>query len=295
VALFGSTLPFFNHTGCDSHTAGCHPNPLFYFVYLSELLAPTTQLRQAAPPLTVFSLNHLLFLVGIALTVIWAKRGRLPRADWAVMLLWFLVPLLLLSTRELKFPRYLFIWAMPCVAIFTAVGVVFLGRKLPSKARSWATALLALILILAPQVDLRLRDIRQGLWRYVKSDILEAPTDNFEKLRWQTEQLTARMGPDDTVVSSFDDAGLKYYLGRHVYGFVSSIRTDDFFNQLLDTAEEEGHRVWFADSLPALNFCIASPEDPRDIDCRKKYKRFYDRCTGSISRSPACAHLKVDI
>jgi hypothetical protein len=251
-------------------------------------------MRLAAPPLTVFSLNHLLFPIGIVLTILWARRGRLTRADSSVILLWFFVPLLLLSTRELKFPRYLFIWAMPSIAFFTAVGLLWVTRKVfPERFRGWATAVLLVVLVLAPQADLRLRDARNGLWRYLKSDILEAPTDNFQKIRWQTEQLRPRLNPDDVVVSSFDDASLSYYLGRHVYGFVSSKRTDRFFNRLLVTAEQDGHRVFFVNSLPALDFCISNPADPREIPCLEKYPRFYSRCTDSDRKSAACVHLKV--
>jgi hypothetical protein len=103
------------------------------------------------------------------------------------------------------------------------------------------------------------------------------------------------MRPGDVVVTSLDDAGLQYYLGQFVYGFLNSRRTDEFMSGLLDTAEKNGTRVWFVDTLPHWGYCLSGEPEPWRIDCRLKYARFYARCTAPAGRaSPACERVRVE-
>jgi hypothetical protein len=295
MALFWHTLPFFNSTGCFNHSYGCHPSFFFYLGPLSEFLAPSPIQRAYAPPFTVFSLNHLLFPLGLGATLWWARTGKMKRSEWSLVLLWFLLPFYLLSIQDVKFDRYLFQWVMPGVAIFTAVGLLMVlrSRRL-ERYRRVAIPLLVLLIVLAPQVDLRQKDFRRGLWRYVKNEIINAPDDNFERIRWQVERLEQGMDAADVVVSSYDDASLQYYIEQPVYGLLASWRSDEFFNELLDEAERERFLVWFVDTLPEFNVCLINPEDPVEVDCRVKYPRFYARCTSPARRSPACARIRVD-
>lgn len=295
MAVFWHTLPLFNPTGCFNHTAGCHPSFFYYFIPLSEFLAPSSVGRNFAAPLTIFSLNHVLFLLGLWSIFTWVRSGKMERSGWSLVLLWFFVPFYLLSTREVKYNRYLFQWVMPSIAIFIAVGLlVVLQSRLLKRHQRLVAPVLVLLVVLAPQADLRFGEFRWGLWRYVKNNLIDAPRDNFEKIRWQSEQLAERMQPGDVVVSSFDDASLQYYLKKPVYGFVASTRTDEFFNTLLDDAEHDGFRVWFVDSIPEMNVCLIVPEDPVEVDCRVKYRSFYRRCTDTEERSPACERLWVE-
>ena len=114
-------------------------------------------------------------------------------------------------------------------------------------------------------------------------------------MRAQVAFLSQHLDANDIVVSSLDDASLGYYLRRFVYGFLNSQHDDAFFLRQLARATKDGVRVWFIDTLPAHNYCHTSDDDPRGVDCRLKYRRFYEagRPDGPTF-NPTCVRLRFD-
>jgi hypothetical protein len=124
---------------------------------------------------------------------------------------------------------------------------------------------------------------------------LEVELENEELMRAQVVFLRRNIRPADVIVSSLDDASLGYYLGRFVYGFLNSQRDDAFFMHLLVDASRRGARVWFVDTLRAHNYCHTPSQEPRHVDCRLKYPRFYAACSPeSDSFDRTCVRLTFD-
>jgi hypothetical protein len=256
---------------------------------------------------SVLSMPPLFFLVGLMLTSREAATRKSEREKCSLILIWFFLPLILLSLREVKFPRYLFIWSMPLCALFMAIAVQRIrGLGISRRASAFVEITLLLLIVLSPQLTTTSRpgsqaySGRSGLLTYLEHGIARVPNDNWERMRWQAEQLNARTDPEDIIVTSLDDASLQYYLGRFVYGFLNSKRTDEFFLRLLEQAEQRGVKLWLIDTLPHANYCLTGEPEPRHIDCRIKYRRFYQnrrfyqKCAGADDRvSPACIRLPV--
>lgn len=300
MLLFWHTLPFFHPVGCENRTAGCQPDPTYYLGVLNEFLAPM-EVRDASRWWTSFSLAQPLALVGLGALVLRGLRDRTARDGAVLLALWLLVPLILLSTREVKFARYLFIWAHPVATLLVARGVVALcGAPGLRRMRDAAAALLVVVLALAPQLqrgsgeDARRLSPRLALPGYVKEALLAAPDDNWEQIRRQVELIEQHAGPDDVVVTSFDDASLGFHSGRFVYGFVNSRRTDEFFMDLYYEARRRGHRILYFDTLPHWNFCLTDDPQPQNVDCARKYRRFHRICNGSLDdpRAP-CVRIRI--
>ena len=264
---------------------------------LYAFLGPMTGPLEEGPSLGL-SVLPILFLVGFATTCLAARAGREREKTW-LLLCWFLVPLAVLSSQEVKFDRYLFIWSMPLCAFFVALGVRQVLRLRPLRdAQFLAAVCLALLVVVAPQLVGGAEGtgwrVRSASWTFLQNRLVHAPHDNWERVRWQADFLREHMRPGDVVVSTLDDASLAYYLGQFVYGFLNSAHTDAFFVDLLDRAERTGTQVWLMDTLPKWNFCLAGEPEPWRIDCRVKYRRFYDRCAGPTDGlSPACRRVPI--
>ena len=271
IVPFWTTLPFFHDVSCSTRPE-CHPSGWYYIVALLVFVAPMTAPLEEAPQVGL-SLAIIVFLMGVFIVLRAAWRGRERREKATLVLLWFLVPFVSLSTRELKFDRYLFIWVMPPCALFMALGVRRLLRTRPLR-RAPVAAQVACVLLVALSLQLvpvapgieNLR-VRSALATLVETRFLDAKDDNWERIRWQAEFLREHMGPGDVVVSSLDDGSLQHYLGQFVYGFLNSQRTDEFFTGLLDRAERDGTAVWFVDTLAKWNFCLGGEPEPWRMDC----------------------------
>lgn len=293
---FWHTLPFFHDVSCSTRPE-CQPSGWYYPIALLAFVAPMTAPLEESPELGQ-SLAPIVFAIGLVGVLRAAWRGTQPLEKSALILLWFLVPLASLSTRELKFDRYLFIWVMPPCALFMALGVRRLVRTRPLR-RAPVLAGTVCVLLVAFSVQLinaeagtRGWPVRSALATLVETRLLGAPDDNWERIRWQATYLREHMRPGDVVVSSLDDASLQHYLGQFVYGFLNSRRTDEFFTDLLDRAERDGTTVWFVDTLPMWNFCLSGEPEPWRIDCRIKYQTFYERCLAATDGS-ACRRLPM--
>jgi 4-amino-4-deoxy-L-arabinose transferase-like glycosyltransferase len=300
IAMFWETLPFFHYVGCGNRSE-CRPSGWYYVPMLYAFVAPLVGRPEEV--LVGLSLLPVIFLIGLVTFVRAAWRGEQRLEKTSLLLPWFLVPLTALSMSEVKFDRYLFIWAMPFCALFLAYGVRQLLRLYPLR-RVPVLAEMALVLLVVaspqlmpPEIDSvsRWPTLQSASWTYTKTGILNVSNDNWEKIRWQADYLRARMQPGDVVVTSLDDAGLHYYLDQFVYGFLNSRRSDEFLVGLLDRAEKTGTRVWFVDTLPHWGWCLSGEPEPWRIDCRIKYARFYARCTAADGRaSPACHRLRIE-
>jgi 4-amino-4-deoxy-L-arabinose transferase-like glycosyltransferase len=300
MIVFWDTLPFFHTVDCTNRTAGCQPDPGYYLGALSEFLGPM-ETRSVHRWWRAFSLAQPLALIGLAIVIVRAVRVRAPREGAVLLLLWLFLPLLLLSTREVKFERYLFIWAFPVIVLFVAMGIVAISR-VPGlrRVRNVAAAAIVVVVALAPQLRYQYQDgafgwhPRLALPSYVRKQLLPEPKDSPERIRYQTKIVDSFVGPDDVVVSTFDDASLGYHSGRFVYGFLNSQRTDGFFMDLLSRTEAGGKRVWLFDTLPHWNYCLTSQVEAKNIDCAEKYPRFYAACQGSID-DPTASCVRIPI
>lgn len=288
------TLPFFHPVGCHNQPAGCHPSHFYYPGVFLTFLNGADFAYDPSPYVLLGNmfLPVVLFGTGVAAVVSSIGKDAELRPGRALAVFWFLLPLVLLSTRDVKFPRYLF-YILPPTALFMARGLTALRFK------TKAQLALAAIVIVAP----RLTEEREGRERsigfesrYVAHAIetsIEPPADNWENMGKQVELLRKNLQPGDIVVTSLDDGSLGYYLGRFVYGFLDSAHDDEFFLRLLAEAKERRSRLWFVDTLPLHNYCHEPGREPVSVDCRLKYRRFYEACT---PRSPTfestCARLK---
>jgi hypothetical protein len=178
---------------------------------------------------------------------------------------------------------------MPALAILVAEGAVLAagGRRQDRGASLWLAAL-AVVIVLQPTLRLGRAAGTRGpvptlaLVDYVRGEVIDAPDDNWERIRYQARMVSGLAGPNDVVVTSFDDAGLGYYADRFVYGFLSSRRSDEFFLDLLERTSKAGGKVWYVDTLPRWNFCLSDEPEPRSVDCQDKFARFLETCQGSI-------------
>lgn len=280
---YGSTLALFHSVTCENHTAGCHASVFYYLLILGLFLSGTpfqpTPIGLIPIPFALF-----FFLGG----VIGMARNRSNAKVFVEkpVILWvgFLVPLVILSLREVKFERYLFIYAMPFCSFFCAEGFFvwksWASRQLGNR-HHWCFWILAL-LILAPHWKMERKAIdwipHSALLDTITHTLIHGDPDNWQRIRYQVEYLLPRIQPQDWVVTSLDDASLGYYLKRPVSSFLSSQNTDGFFLSLLEKTKQNGSRLWFIDTLPDFNFCLTSGEVLKEIDCREKFKQFYQAC-----------------
>ena len=298
MAVFWNTLPFFHVTDCSNREAGCEPEWSFYPNVLRFFLAPMVELYMVRLQ-RAWSLQHLLFAVGVAVVAadVWRRRRELPWSS--LLLLWLLIPPVLLSSQEVKFPRYLFIWSAPVCALLVAVAIVRIAARFGGR-RPLAEVALVVLALLSP----RLLDVgtwqeprwrpRLGVIDSFRRNVRHPDGDNVYRIRWQVGMIRANAAAGDEVVTSLDDPSLQYYLARPVHGFLNSRHTDAYFVDLLDRAQAEGRAVWFIDSLPHWNHCLTDEPEPRSIDCREKYAGFYARCT-EVSRegAPTCRRIPL--
>jgi len=293
-AKYYDTLPFFHSVGCHNQPAGCHPSSFYYVGVLLTFLNGAELENDPSPFVLLGNLFLPLMLLGIGIAAVVSRIGKDAelRPGHALTLAWFLVPLVLLSTRDVKFPRYL-VYILPSTALFMARGLTALPLKTPARVA------LAAAVILAP----RLTEEGEGRGRslgfesrtlaHAVETSLDPETDNWENIGKQVEFFEKNLQPGDIVVTSLDDGSLGYYLGRFVYGFLDSAHDDEFFLRLLAEAKKRGSRLWFVDTLPFHNYCHTPGSEPVSIDCRLKYRGFYEACLpSSPTFESTCARLR---
>jgi hypothetical protein len=293
-ANYYDTLPFFHSVGCHNQPAGCHPRPFHYLGIFLTFLNGADFAYDPSPFVLVGNLFLPVTLFGIGIAVVTSRIAKDPdlRPGHALVLAWFLVPLILLSTRDVKFPRYLF-YVLPPAALFLARGLTALRFKTP------VLLALAAAVVLAPRLTDEVEGRERSIGfesRYLAHAVetsLDPPPDNWEGIGEQVDFLEKNLQPGDIVVTSLDDGSLAYYLGRFVHGFLDSGHDDEFFLRLLSEAKRRGSRLWFVDTLPTHNYCHTPGREPVSIDCRLKYRRFYEACLpSSPTFDPTCARLR---
>jgi 4-amino-4-deoxy-L-arabinose transferase-like glycosyltransferase len=305
-AKYGNTLPYLHSIGCQNHFAGCHQDPFFYLKTLQAFLTGATveQVPGGIVPSLEVSLANSFFpsallVIGLIAAFVNIRRDRECRAAHVLIVAWFLLPLILLSTAEVKFPRYL-VYILPPMCLFLARGlVVVTGGRFLSGIRRPLLAFLAMVVVLAPQLreeavgnDRRLR-LHSRYVTHAAETSLDRGDDNWEQIRAQVVFLQNHMRPGDIVVTSLDDASLGYYLGQFVYSFLNSRHDDAFFVGLLAEASRNDARLWFIDTLPQHNYCHTQGSRPLNIDCRVKYREFYQACQPeSPTFDLTCVRLK---
>jgi hypothetical protein len=226
-----------------------------------------------------------LFGVGVAAVVSSIGKDAELRPGRALMVLWFLLPLVLLSTRDVKFPRYLF-YILPPAALFIARGLTAIRLKTP------VMLALAAVVIVAP------RSPRGG---QAPSATIALPRARRQKRASTSDR---QLGEHRQAVSSSRGTCNRRYRGdvsrrwkpRLHSGGSSGFSTAprrQFFLRLLAEAKERGSRLWFVDTLPLHNYCHTPGREPVSIDCRLKYRRFYEACLPSSPNfEPTCARLR---
>ena len=304
---YWNTLPFLHPIACDNQPAGCHPGVTYYLTMLHTFVTggPLDFVPGALPPSwPVVAVNSflpvLLVVLGLGAAVRGLRGGGDLRGGRILVLAWLLLPLILLSIPDVKFPRYI-VYVMPPLFLLVAEGLVTaVAMVAPGRLGPPVLAGLAAVVVLAPQlreemVDGGRRTRLQSRFVAHAREIISGPTDNWERMRDQVAFLSRHVEPNDVVVSSLDDASLGYYLDRFVYGFLNSEHDDAFFRELLARASQQRSRVWFVDTLPSHNYCHTSGENPRGIDCRRKYRGFYEACRpDSPTFNPFCVRLRFD-
>jgi len=305
---YWNTLPFLHPIACDNQPAGCHPGWRYYLGILRTFLtggsleyAPGALLPSRHVEIVNSILPVLLPVMGLAATVVAISRGGDLRAGRILVLAWLLVPLILLSVPEVKFPRYV-VYVMPPLFLLLAQGLVFLtSASALERLGPPLRAGLAVVVVLAPQLEDKLvagrrtTSLHSRYIAHARETSIDGDTDNWEHMRAQVAFLSRHVEANDLVVSSLDDASLGYYLHRFVHGFLNSQHDDAYFLGLLARASQARARVWFVDTLPAHNYCHTSGEDPRGIDCRLKYRGFYEACRPeSPTFNPFCVRLRFD-
>lgn len=303
VLAWHESLPFLHDVSCRNRPAACKPGPGFYFLVAFGFMSGwSLELMNSGRAVGLgASFGVPMFLVGLAWAIAQAVRPRtdeVSRRGVIFALGWLLLPLILLATQEVKFPRYLFVWFLPVAAALTALAVdrlAGLAVRIPTIANGIRLALL-LVVCLWPfrlmTADPAEGGWRSGWWSYTRDEILHGSDDNWQQIRAQVEELKQRLRPGDVVVTSLDDASLRYYLDRPVYSFLNSRRNAAFFNGLLTEAAKSGNKVYYIDTLPHLNFCLAGPDHMVTVDCRAKFFDFYKTCTTYDPAGPGtCVRL----
>ncbi|HYC53958.1 MAG TPA: glycosyltransferase family 39 protein [Candidatus Binatia bacterium] len=294
-AKYWNTLPFFHSIGCHNRHPGCEPSPFYYFGTILEFLGGGSRFWETIagtdPFLMLPNLGPVVLLMvgGIVLTILDAGRGRW-RAGHVLVLAAFWIPLILLSTQELKFPRYMF-YILPVMCLFVARAVVAVsGARRLGPARRPVLAAAFLLVLVGPEIVKRSDgyDVSTSLetrfGRHVQRMLDDDSADTWQRTLAQVDYLKQHMIPGDIVTTSFDDASLGYYLGQFVHGFLNNEHDDEYFLGLLQEAKARGRRVHFIDMLPEQNYCHTKGVEVFSIDCRQKYPQFYAACH---PRSPA--------
>jgi hypothetical protein len=218
-----------------------------------------------------------------------------------LVLAWLVLPIFLLSTRELKFQRYVF-YVLPPLSVLIAHGAVLASEwRVFRSFRSWALWVMAAILIAGPVGRLSgNKDHSRLMFASRLSTLFQVARGGIAKgplllSREQGAFLREHMKPGDVAVTSFDDAGLGYYSGRFVYGFLNSEHDDRFFLDLLADTAARRATLWYVDFLPAFDECHTPGMRPRSIPCRDKYAGFYAACMpSSVAHHPACKRIGVE-
>ena len=97
-------------------------------------------------------------MIGLLATAVAIRRGGDLRAGRVLVLAWLLLPLLLLSVPEVKFPRYV-VYVMPPLFLLLAQGLVSMtSASAVGRLRPPVLAGLAFVVVLAPQLEEKLVD-----------------------------------------------------------------------------------------------------------------------------------------
>jgi len=282
LILFGASLPFFNVFSCENRISDCHPSPLYYpgIIYsaVSSIFDNINIISFMNEEFIIFSLIPIFTFLG--LIVLFKKYIFKRDKNNLILILWFLIPLLILSLQEVKITRYLLMYLLPPIFILTSMGIVKFVTWISSKHyynyKEYFMILMVLFLLLSPQLTvnfktLEIEKIKFSQFNFIRDTIFYPPQDNFEYIKTQAEYVKENVKEKDIIVSTFDDAGLSFYTKRKVYSFLNSTRSDKFFMDLL---EERGD-LWIFDSLNSLDYCL-SPRGDRHVDCKEKYNNFYN-------------------
>jgi hypothetical protein len=280
------SLPFLHPINCTTRPFDCRPDPLYYLKVLPILLSGDSlfslDIRQAyriPPPI---GLAPILFGIG---WVFLLKRGMKMSPSFLLLWLWGTLPLLLLSTFEVKFPRYLFETSYPALMIIALFGLHALSRIVPKRT----VPLLAVLMLLYPALEVPQGTGRNPLKRqwsltfklkdYLSSEILSTPLDTFENTRHFVNFLKKEFRKGvDRIVTTFNDPALSYYLEERVYGMITTKQTDDsLLNLLLDTTRRGG-RVFLLEQGPSAPFCFVDRKAEKPILCKDRYPRFFSTC-----------------
>ena len=303
--MFWDTLPFFHRVDSSNHISGYQPSLFYYFEIIYSIVAhviPKGMLRSFRNEFAfVLSLNPLLFLLGLVIVIssLIVTRKQNSKDNSKLILLWFFIPLSLLSMQEVKFPRYIIIYALPLCFLVIAHAIYCISTlPLVKKYQDFLISFLVCTVIILPQIRVATSDglissegrlkVENRQFGYLKY-IIKPSADNFEGITFQYKFLKDKLKKDDIIITTLDDASLSFYLNRTVYGFLNNKHSDEFFLNFL----KRGQRIWFIDSLEWGNFCLTDDKEPVWIDCRKKYEKFYNIISTSSNIAASFENVKI--
>ena len=315
---FHETLAFFHQVDCSTRADGCHKEMTYYvhtiferFLNGSAFFTAITQ-AEAKLHLSIFGLTEinlnfnpgiinmlsLFFAYGLVHMSFKTWAGR--RKKLLLILLWIFVPFFMLSLREVKFDRYLLMYALPPLSFIAAYGIYWLGQALfQKKGRQIAMYFLLLpcLFLFKPSANPALQttsslQFRSAYLDYLDKGIVNRPRDNIEGINYQLAILKGERKPGDIVITSYNDTSLTFYLKEKVYGMLASSNTDQKFMHLIKKAKANKSRVFFIDTLAERNFCYISTTELRNIDCRKKFAKFYSFCAAD-KQAKVCRRIII--
>ncbi len=281
---FWDSLPVFHKVDGSNHIAGYNPSVFYYpeigYSIISHILSKDAELMSFKDIGFNFSFNLLFFIFGFIIMAGNLIRRKDTSDREKLIILWFFVPLFFLSMKEVKFPRYIVVYAVPVYFLIISQAVYYISTVSSKKYRDYLMMYLVGMVIFSPQLNIypgkhydvdNSTRIKFSQLSFIRNHILYPKRENYEKINLQYAFLKDKVKDKDIVISTLNDITLSFYLKRKVYGFLNSKNSDKFLLTLL----HQGRRIWFIDELAIGNWCITDDKEPAWVDCREKYNRFY--------------------
>ncbi len=305
LLIFLDTLPFMHVVNCSNRNFGCEKGHMYYLGTIWKVLEGLRIQYETFVPaaansfsfMGVFGLAakqltiaHMAIFLGFLCLLRNFRQDKFVLKQEGVFLALLLLPLAILSVREYKAHKYFLVYATPVIGYIMAYAFDFF-RSYPTHFRHLSEIFFFLAIAASLHFNISEIIISPRLYFLDFGKKLSLPRrDNFERIDAQVRYLRANARPTDKIVATMDDASLSHYLGRFVFSFLNNGHDDGFFLDLLRKAEKSKTRVYFINMVESNNHCLTDEPEPRSIDCRTKYRVFFERCTSGLDKS--CIEIK---